>query len=58
MQTICDYFQDDSEEGKDIVCYGLTKRQLKVFISLVLLSLNDVMGYSAIAPFFPVVVSI
>nr|CAB3266125.1 MFS-type transporter SLC18B1-like [Phallusia mammillata] len=35
--------------------FGYTKRQFKVFISLVLLSLNDIMSYSAIAPFYPVV---
>ncbi|XP_076809327.1 MFS-type transporter SLC18B1-like [Clavelina lepadiformis] len=35
--------------------FGFTRKQLKVFISLVLLSVNDIMGYSAIATFFPIV---
>ena len=48
-------FQSDNKEK---LYFGYTKRHLKVFLSLVLLSFNDIMGYSAIAPFFPVVVSI
>uniref|UniRef100_F6VTY6 Major facilitator superfamily (MFS) profile domain-containing protein n=2 Tax=Ciona intestinalis TaxID=7719 RepID=F6VTY6_CIOIN len=45
----------DPDDVVEKLYWGYTKRQLKVFVSLVLLSLNDIMGYSAIAPFFPVV---
>uniref|UniRef100_H2ZKX6 Major facilitator superfamily (MFS) profile domain-containing protein n=1 Tax=Ciona savignyi TaxID=51511 RepID=H2ZKX6_CIOSA len=54
----CPILTEDEKPTEDIeekLHCGFTKRQLKVFISLVLLSLNDIMGYSAISPFFPVV---
>jgi len=58
--TYFNFFQDNTDQAclpAEKLHFGYTKKQLKVFFSLVFLSLNDLMGYSAIAPFFPVVVS-
>uniref|UniRef100_H2ZR25 Major facilitator superfamily (MFS) profile domain-containing protein n=1 Tax=Ciona savignyi TaxID=51511 RepID=H2ZR25_CIOSA len=51
--------QKDEENGmpQEVVklYFGFTLRKLKVFLSLVLLSITEILGYSAIATFFPVV---
>lgn len=47
--------ETDDEEVPPSYCCGFTKRQVKCGIALSILSVSDVMGFSIVAPFFPVV---
>ncbi|XP_078482142.1 MFS-type transporter SLC18B1-like [Ciona intestinalis] len=46
---------DEKPVSTEKLYFGFTVRKLKVFLSLVLLSITEILGYSAIATFFPVV---